>query len=302
MYKTLFRAFQNTQTSVLLRLATLILLGIMVSLRVEDIEFSASLVDVDFILPLLLAGLLTVLNLSFESKKYRSLFGQDQMGFNQSMRSVLAGMSVGIWTPNRAGEFLGRMKYAPEGSAKRAIGATLSGSLIQGLVTLLMGAIGALYFQFPIVLELSAYWYAVVLVFLGLSVFLMIKKGPIYALREKYFRVTSYQIGLAACYAVLRYLVFSTQFVILLLAFGFQGDLIQAFTGVFVLYAIQTYLPGSLLSELGVREVLAVFLFAPYFGNDIGAALAAFCLWVLNIGLPITAWSFYASLRRLELK
>jgi hypothetical protein len=302
MYKTLSRALCNPKTTVVLRLATLVLLGFIAFYKIEDIELPTSLVDVNFILPLMLAGLMTILNLSFESMKYQILFGQELIGLHHSMRSVLAGMSVGIWTPNRAGEFLGRMRQAPEGFGKRAVGATLMGSLIQGLVTLLMGAFGVLYFQFPVAIELSVYWYILVFVILGVSVFFMIRKGPVYALRQKHFKVTSSQIGLAACSAALRYFVFSSQFVILLFAFGFQGDFIQAFSGVFVLYAIQTYLPGSLLSELGVREVLAVFLFAPYFGNDIGAALAAFCLWMLNIGLPITSWSVYASLRRLELR
>jgi hypothetical protein len=234
--------------------------------------------------------------------KYQVLLGAAKINFHHAMKSILAGMSVGIWTPNRAGEFLGRMRYAPTDLKKRSIGATLFGSLIQGLVTLLMGGLGLLFYQFPKEFDLSGYWYLAFFILFGLGAFLMIRKGPIHALREKHFKVSSVQIARATFYALFRYFVFSSQFVILLFAFGFQGNAVQAYTGVLVLYAIQTYLPGSLLSELGVRELLAVFLFASFFENEIGAALAAFSLWILNIGLPITSWSVYASLRRLELK
>lgn len=302
MYKTLSRAFKNPSVAIFLRVATIVLLGIMVSYRIDEIHFPSSFIQIDLFLPLLLAGMMTMLNLSAEGLKYQSLFSKERISFDQSMRSVLAGMSVGIWTPNRAGEFLGRMRYAPVGAKKRSIGATILGSIIQGVVTLIMGGLGVMYFEFPQQIDLSIHWYIAILIALCITVFFMIKSGPINELREKHFNVRVSQIGWASLFAALRYMIFSSQFVILLFAFGFQGSIFQAFSGVFVLYAIQTYLPGSLLSELGVREVLAVFLFAPFFEGELGAALAAFCLWVLNIGLPITSWSVYASFRRVELR
>ncbi len=124
--------------------------------------------------------------------------------------------------------------------------------------------------------------------------------GPIARFRRRYYEVQRADLLKAFCWATLRYAIFSTQFVILLVAFGFNGSLIEAYSGVFLLYVIQSYIPGSFLSELGVREVLSVLFFASFFENPLGAPLAAFCLWVLNIGLPILSWSVYSGFKKLE--
>ena len=300
MYKRVSIALQNPKVSITLRLATLALLGSLAWFKFKGLYFTSSWIQVSLLFPLLVTAILSVLNLSTETAKYRSLLGKNRIDFMDSFCSVLAGMSVGIWTPNRVGEFVGRLKYAPDGEKKRSMGATVAGSFLQGAVTILLGCVGLLLFDFNIEMPINLNLVLAAVVIFTLAVALIFRKGPIARLRRKHYQVNGTELLVAFSWAALRYAIFSTQFVILLFAFGFGGSLLQAFSGVFLLYAIQSYIPGSFLSELGVREVLSVLFFASFFENPIGAPLAAFCLWALNIGLPILSWSLYSGVKKLE--
>jgi hypothetical protein len=300
MYKRVSIALQNPKVSITLRLATLTLLGSLAWFKFKGLEFANGWIQVSLLFPLLVAALLSAFNISTESAKYRSLFGKDRIDFMNSFRSVLAGMSVGIWTPNRVGEFVGRLRYAPYGEKKRSMGATVAGSFLQGGVTVLFGCVGLIFFDFNIETPVDLNMVLVGVVLVTLAMVLIFRKGPIARLRKKHYEVNGTELLVAFAWATLRYAIFSTQFVILLCAFGFSGTLLEAFSGVFLLYTIQSYIPGSFLSELGVREVLSVLFFASFFENPIGAPLAAFCLWALNFGLPILSWSVYSVVKKLE--
>ncbi|MCH2213843.1 MAG: lysylphosphatidylglycerol synthase domain-containing protein [Flavobacteriales bacterium] len=301
MYKRVSTALNNSAALITLRLATIVLLGSLAWLKYADVQSTALQIDLGFLLPILIVGILTLVNLATEALKYQTLFGKKEMDFDRSFKSILAGMSVGIWTPNRAGEFIGRLEYVSKEKRNDSIVATLAGSAIQGVVTLFMGAIGFAFFKFPIQINLPIYS----TVFIGLLIiaasYAIFRTGPLRRFREKHVNVAPNRVFVASVFAFLRYLIFTSQFVILLNSFGFQGDFFQAYFGVFVLYVVQTYMPGSLLSELGVREVLSIFLFAAFFENEMGAVMAAFCLWLLNIGFPIASWSLYGALKRVEL-
>lgn len=300
MYKRVSIALQNPKVSITLRLATLTLLGSLAWFKFKDLEFASSWIQASLLFPLLVAALLSVLNLSTETAKYQSLFGKNRINFTDSFCSVLAGMSVGIWTPNRVGEFVGRLRYAPDGEKKRSMGATVAGSFLQGGITILCACVGLILFDFNIAMPVDLNLLLALGLIFALAMVLVFRKGPIARLRKKHYEVNGAELLVAFGWAILRYAIFSTQFVILLFAFGFNGTLIEAFSGVFLLYAIQSYIPGSFLSELGVREVLSVLFFSSFFENPIGAPLAAFCLWALNIGLPILGWSLYSGVKKLE--
>ena len=300
MYKRVSIALKNPIVAIFLRLATLVLLSCLAWFRLEGIELSPFWLDTKLFIPLAIVSALSFANLLTESAKYRCLIGSENFAMKDSFRSVIAGMSVGIWTPNRVGEFMGRMRYAPSQKKKKSVSATLTGSVLQGGLTILFGILGlSLFdFQFQIGFDLAFILLFVSLFFVVL--FYVFYQSPFPVFQQKYVKVNQTQLWAAFGLAFLRYLIFSSQFVLLLFAFGFTGSVMDAFGGVFILYAIQSYIPGSLLSELGVREVLSVLIFSPYFDNTFGAPLAAFCLWALNIGLPIVTWSLYSGYRKIE--
>ncbi len=235
MYKRVSIALRNPKVSITLRLATLTLLGSLAWFKFKGLEFASGWIQVSLLFPLLVAALLSSFNLSTESAKYQSLFGKDRIDFMNSFRSVLAGMSVGIWTPNRVGEFVGRLRYAPYGEKKRSMGATVTGSFLQGGVTVLFGCVGLMLFDFNMEMPVNLNMVLAGAMLFALAVVLIFRKGPIARLRKKHYEVNGTELLVAFTWATLRYAIFSTQFVILLFAFGFSGTLLEAYFRVFLL-------------------------------------------------------------------
>ena len=68
-----------------------------------------------------------------------------QIYFFTAYKSVLSGVTLSLNTPNRMGEYGGRILYVKEGSRLKAISLSIAGSISQLIVTLVMGCGGLIY-------------------------------------------------------------------------------------------------------------------------------------------------------------
>ena len=86
--------------------------------------------------------ILMFLNWSLESYKWKYLLNKvEDISFYKAVKGVLSGLAIGFITPNRVGEFAGKIAYLK--SENRANGALMSfvGSSAQLLVTIQVGLI-----------------------------------------------------------------------------------------------------------------------------------------------------------------
>ena len=85
---------------------------------------------------------MAVLNWGIEAAKWRWLVAHlERMSLGRAFAATLAGTTVGLITPNRTGEFLGRVLFlAPEHRWQGGF-ATVLGSIAQFVVTLLLGGL-----------------------------------------------------------------------------------------------------------------------------------------------------------------
>jgi uncharacterized membrane protein YbhN (UPF0104 family) len=91
--------------------------------------------------------------------------------------------------------------------------------------------------------------------------------------------------------SVLRYLVFTFQYIAAMHLYGFDGELGQAAARIAVIYLLTTTVPTAALAEFGIRESLAV-LILPSLGMSPEAAFSAtFVLWLVNLCLPAVVGS-----------
>jgi hypothetical protein len=89
-----------------------------------------------------------------------------------------------------------------------------------------------------------------------------------------------------ASISVLRYLVFSTQFFLLLYAFGIRAEIPEVFSAIALTFFATTVIPTFALSEIGIRGSVSV-IFLGMYSTDTAAILASsFLLWIINIALP----------------
>ncbi len=239
--------------------------------------------------------LLMPLNWLLEALKWKILAGQLQpVSMANSLRAVLAGVTVGTATPNRVGESVARVCVLEPELRVAGLGLAAAGSAAQLLVTSLAAAAGAFYVQDELVLPGIKLWPVIVF---GAAVLLAIILGAFFLRRYKQGRQllsALQQIGrkksaVITGLSALRYGVYLLQFVLLLRASGIDlsYDLLAA--SVAVTYGVITLIPTFALTEIAVRGSAAAAVIGGMCGNPEAALSAAVVLWAINVGLPALA-------------
>ncbi|MGH2552666.1 MAG: hypothetical protein ACRDEB_03050, partial [Chitinophagaceae bacterium] len=81
-------------------------------------------------------------NWAIEAVKWKiSVKKIQEVSFLKAFRAVLSGVSFSVSTPNRVGEYLGRVLYMNAGNKLKTISITIVGSISQLIITLMMGCI-----------------------------------------------------------------------------------------------------------------------------------------------------------------
>jgi hypothetical protein len=263
------------------------------------------------ILLLLLVSVLVFVNWGIEAHKWQQLINQSyNISFFTSFKAVLGGITIASATPNRVGEHICRVFFVDDISKGKSISLTFVGICSQILITAIVGVVGLSYYLFYFT-SLQAAWYGVVvggsLVTAGSLTWLyfyinalpqwiysikVFKKWQRYIDTIKQFtRVTlNYLLWLSFS----RYVVFSVQFLLLLLVFGVTLPLIEGFLMIGLIFFVQMALPYPALAELGVRGNVALFFLGKLTeGQEIGIISATFSLWMVNILLPTLIGSYF---------
>ncbi len=260
---------------------------------------------------------LMLLNWGIESLKWQVLLSHIiKMKFLQAFRSVVSGLAFTMITPNRMGEFIGRVFYVPEGNRIRAAALTLISSVSQTIVTLFAGAIGLLAMQHYLrqntadLNGLSIFWIKCLLagtifIFcLMLSFYYrigwllkVVEKLPPFA-KYAYFiqplqEVEIPELTKILLLSVLRFTVFVCQYWLLLALFDVQMEPWQALSSITVLFLVLAVVPTIALAELGIRTKTSIVLFGIFSGNAIGILVTTAAIWLINIIFPAVAGSLF---------
>ena len=87
-------------------------------------------------------------------------------------------------------------------------------------------------------------------------------------------------------YSIARYIVFTTQFFILLQVFEIDISYIDAIILTSIMLFVISIIPTIAITEIGVRGSVALFLFGLVSSNTEGILSATFVMWVINLLLP----------------
>lgn len=245
-------------------------------------------------------------NWSVEALKWRSLVKNLQVfKLQTALKAVLSGLPLGLLTPNRIGEFAGRILFLPPKKRVKGAFASLIGSVSQFIITILFGSIAFVFFAWTSDLITLGFWYlmSISLLVTLLNVVLItlfLNTRASYAILdrvkwlhnrfEKHFRIfLSMDNDLllkALAWSSLRYVIFFSQFYLLLLLFHVDITLEQAILTIPITYLAQTAIPSITLAELGVREASAAGIIGLVSSNITGIILASFSVWIINLILP----------------
>ncbi len=264
---------------------------------------------------LLFAIVLMPVNWCFETIKWRVLIREiETLSFLKSYVAVLAGVTLSIFTPNRIGEYGGRILFVKAENNWKSVVATLVGSYSQLLVILSMGMLGFGYFAgsfFDIEPMLLQGFVFIMATLIGLMIFgfynielaiPFFKKIPFIYKLKRFFKhigvLRNYNSGTlsqALGFAFLRYSVYTIQYLLLLYYFGINVSLIEGLSGVATIYFLQTSMPVPPLLGLVVRSNIAIEIWGLFSSNELSALAATFVLWVINLIVPALVGAMFIS-------
>ncbi|MFT5763191.1 MAG: uncharacterized membrane protein YbhN (UPF0104 family) [Saprospiraceae bacterium] len=264
----------------------------------------------------LVAGVfLMPINWVFENMKWRALIRSvEEMSFLQSLAAIFAGVTFSIFTPNRIGEYGGRILFVKPENNWKAVVATLVGSYSQLLAILSFGILGfgvfmSLYFELdPIVLK-SVLFLSIALAgmmlfcFYNISLVIPLAKKIPYAYKFKKIVkdvnvLRSYDrkvLSEALCYAILRYLVYSIQYYMMLRYFGIDVGVVEGLSGIATIFLFQTSIPLPPLMGLMARGELAIYIWGNFSAHEINILAATFFLWIINLIIPSLIGALFIS-------
>ena len=101
------------------------------------------------------------------------------------------------------------------------------------------------------------------------------------------------ELSLTLGYSLLRYIVFSAQFYLLLIVFNVDIAMISAFALIALTFFTMAIIPTVALTELGVRGSVALYFLSQVSENTTGIITATFVLWVINLALPAIIGSIF---------
>ena len=249
-----------------------------------------------------IATALVILNWGIESLKWHMLVkAVEPISAWQAFLSVMSGTTISLFGPNRTGEFAGRALHVSPGNRIQAAVCTIPGNLAQLLVTLVAGLISLHFVHSPF-----AYFgmrpdlvfgglFAVVAVMVMLYFLLPSLRnklrlteffGAVRKYVEPVLTYSSATLVQVLLLSVARYVVFATQFQLMLMACGVEVNVLDAYAAIAVVYLFMAVIPGFALTEFTIRGSVALFLFASLTSNATGVLAASAALWVVNLVLP----------------
>lgn len=231
------------------------------------------------------------------------------VSWSRSYKAILAGTTLAFFTPNRMGEYLGRIFYLDEPHRIKAISLTIVGSMAQIIITFLFGSAGLLVvhsrlMQVYAVNPMMEIWF---------NAFFYCMSAGLVVLLVVYFRFSwlvrwlgklplaerfkaSWEV-LAAFPAgallqllllsLIRYLVFIIQYYLLFRLVDVQLDPWQAFWSMSVVFLVMAVIPTiALFTDLGVRWKTSISVLQLFSPNIVGILATSLLIWIINLVIP----------------
>lgn len=222
--------------------------------------------------------------------------------YRQSLAAVLSGYPLGLVTPARAGDFVGRALYLPHKRKTDLVVLTLAERMATLACTLAVGLLalgpflrlqsdlpglawGALFGVAAV--GTLAFW--IVMLHPRLAHRILAIALPWRRTRRAIAPIRQFSgtdarslLGLSA----LRYGVFSTQFVLLVFAFEPGASWLAAALGVALVFFAKSAIPSFTLGDLGIREGAAVFFLGAMGIASAAAFQASLLLFAINLLVP----------------
>lgn len=254
--------------------------------------------------------LLMLANWLIESVKWKFLISKvEKISFYKAVESVFCGLTWAIFTPNRIGEYGGRVFFlSPRRRIQGAVAMSV-GQIAQMVITNVLGSLALLWFIYHF--QPLDPWLFIAISFLvaGFCFFFLIfyfnirwvekSLNSIKFLKKykRFFSVLSRyhqkELTKVMLYSLARFLVFTLQYILVIYLLLPEIQFYKTILMVFILFFIQSALPSLDLLDVGVRSLTATYFFGFITTHDVAVMSAIALIWFVNLIIPAIIGSYF---------
>ncbi len=254
--------------------------------------------------------LLMILNWFIESIKWKFLISKvEPISLKRAIESVFCGLTWAVFTPNRIGEYGGRIFFLSSRKRIQGMVAMSVGHIAQMVITNVVGALALLWFinnflevDRPVFFIL-AFLISVFCIFFTLFYFNIhwldnLVKNIKFLKKVKVFfsvltRYSKRELTKVMLYSILRFGVFTSQYLLIMELLIPEIAFYKSAFLVFILFFVQSALPSLDLLDIGVRSMTATYFFSFITTQEIAVMAAAALIWLVNLIIPAILGSFF---------
>jgi len=227
----------------------------------------------------------------------------------QAIEAVFCGLTWAVFTPNRIGEYGGRVMFLPNRKRIHGIFVMAIGSFGQNVITNVLGLIALMWFAFTflhiniaisLALSLAAFGFMALLVVFYFNIGWLVTLLNRISFLKKYHRFFDIMAKYKTAellnimwFCLTRFFVFSFQYYLVIHLLLPDIPVFPMMMMVFILFFIQSALPSLDLLDVGVRSMTASAFFAYITDQNIAVMAAVSSIWFINLILPAILGSVF---------
>ena len=254
--------------------------------------------------------LLMFANWFLEAAKWKYLMQRiEKISFYRAIESVFCGLTLAIFTPNRLGEYGGRVFFL---SPKRRIVGVVAmavGNIGQLVLTNIFGAIALSAFIYRFMNLDYRLFFAIQVVVVVFCLFFLVfyfnirwlngillsfkitrKYKKFYSILGRYRKGELFKILM---FCLSRYFIFSSQYFILFTWLIPGLHYLDIVMMICILFFVQSTLPSLDLFDVGIRSVTASYFFSFITKQDVAVIACTASIWLINIIIPAILGTYF---------
>ena len=263
-------------------------LGVMLKKQLLAIAFN------QWVLLMLLMGL----NFLIESIKWKLVVANTHpISFTKAIKSVMVGQSFAFFTPNRIGDFVGRVMFLKNEHKLMGMAHLAWASYAQLIVTLIFGTI-ALNINMPLYTWINGGGIQLLKIgspFLGVMVLTLFFYKRVWEGKLSFLNVVQIETNIKLKLLLLsfvRYLVFLLQYIWVAQLLKIQIDIGLLVISIAILFLCLSILPTINITEVVVRGQLLIVILAPFYTDKHMIIFLSSFIWAINFLVPAVIGTF----------
>ncbi|MCC6372535.1 MAG: hypothetical protein IT236_16140 [Bacteroidia bacterium] len=269
---------------------------------------SSSLVSLKGVLCLVAALALMPLNWGIESFKWQQITAPvEKISLGRAIRSVYSGVCLGNFAPGRATEFVAKILFFKNENRPKVTILHFMNGMFQFSITVVLGFLALLVKlqdfggQYSWLIYVSGSIGAVMISVLALCIIkvdVILNSVSKRLSKQNHVDGFNYQFSGSRIvtlfgFSGLRYLVFFSQFALVLSVFHSQVFSLPVLSGISIYFLITSTIPMFSMVEAAIRAAVALVVFKGCGMSDTVIALCTVLIWLINIILPSLAGYYF---------